>query len=853
MRKTNKTNKIKKYNFAGVERKWQKVWNEKGIYTPDVKNAKNPFYNLWMFPYPSAEGLHAGHAFSSTGSDIYGRFMRMHGKDVFQPIGYDSFGIHSENYALKIGEHPADVVKRTIKHYEQQMRMLGHGFDWTRTVTTSNPDYYKWTQWVFTEMFKAGLAYRKKAEVNWCPSCKTVLADEQVIGGKCERCGTEVEIRPLEQWFFRITDYAEKLLRNLKKIDWSERVVTAQRNWIGRKEGVVVKFKVKNSKKEMEVFTTRPDTLYGATFMVVSPESELVKDFVTDKYRESISKYIKEYTLRKKPSQNMEEKEKTGVFTGSYVINPVNGKEIPVWVADYVLVGYGTGAVMGVPAHDQRDWEFAKKYDLSIVEVILGGNVKKEAYDGPGKIINSGDWNGLKAPDSLGKIISSLEKSGIGKKKVNYHLRDWLVSRQRYWGTPIPMIYCEPCAKKGVTFKNKVENKNKKHEGGEWNPAGWFPVPEKDLPLKLPYLKDYKPKGDGSGPLAKYPGFYEVKCPVCGGKARLETDVCDTFVDSSWYFLRYSTVGAEDDDKVPFDKEITRKWLPVDLYFGGAEHSVLHLMYARFISLVLHDLGYLDFDEPFPKFFAHGLMIKDGAKMSKSRGNTVNPDEYIRKYGADTLRLYEMFLGPMDGYPDFRDTGIEGMGRFVERFWSLVMMYSDVVLSSEVEKKEVLSRIHKTIKRVTEDVEIFHYNTAIASIMEFVNFLRERVNSTSVKRGNASPEWKEALNSLVLMLAPFAPHITEELWEHLGNEFSVHTSKWPKYDPKLVIEESVVIAIQINGKLRGTMEVEKNIMENKEKIISLARENKNIVKWLGGKNIKKEIYVLGRLVNFVVE
>ena len=851
MIKFHKVMKKHKYNFAEIEKKWQKIWNEKGIYTPDIKNAKNPFYNLWMFPYPSAEGLHAGHAFASTGSDIYGRYMRMQGKDVFQPIGYDSFGIHSENYALKIGEHPADLIKRTTKHYEEQMRMLGHGFDWTRTVTTSDPDYYKWTQWIFTEMFKAGLAYKKKAKVNWCPSCKTVLADEQVIAGKCERCGTEVEIRPLEQWFFRITDYAEKLLKNLEKIDWSERVVIAQKNWIGRKEGAMVKFKVEdnNNLKEIEVFTTRPDTLYGVSFMVVSPESELIGKLVKEEYRESVSKYIKEHTTKLSVTKNREEKEKTGVFTGSYVINPVNNEKVPVWVSDYVLMGYGTGAVMGVPGHDQRDWDFAKKYDLPIIEVISGGNVKRSAYDGPGKLVNSGEWNGMGVPEELGKIIKSLEEKGIGRKKINYHLRDWLVSRQRYWGTPIPMIYCEACAKKGIVHEGL-----KGKENSDWDPAGWFPVPKEDLPIKLPYLKDYKPKGDGSGPLAKHPEFYEVKCPVCGRKARLETDVCDTFVDSSWYFLRYPSVGDKKADKVPFEEGVTKKWLPVDLYFGGAEHAVLHLMYARFVSLVLHDLGYLDFDEPFPKFFAHGLMIKDGAKMSKSRGNVVNPDEYIKKYGSDVLRLYEMFTGPMDGYPDFRDTGIEGMSRFIERFWNLIMEYSDMVINSEVEKKELLSRLHMTIKKVSRDMDVFHYNTAIASIMEFINFLKEKINSGKVKKGGKpSPEWKEALDSLVLMLAPFAPHTMEELWEHLGHDFSVHTTKWPVFKPELVVEDSVTIVIQVNGKFRGTLEVKKSLSGEKEEIISLSKKDEKIAKWLEGKNVLKEIYVPGKLVNFVVE
>ena len=736
------------YNHRLIEKKWQERWEEEGIYSPDIDNYSNKFYNLWMWPYPSAEGLHAGHAFASTGSDIYGRFMRMNGKTVFQPIGYDSFGIHSENYAIKINEDPHEVVERTTKTYERQMKSLGHGYDWTKTATTSKPDYYKWTQWLFIKMFERGLAYKKKAEVNFCPSCKTVLADEQVIGGACERCQSEVGRKELEQWFFKITDYAERLLSGLDKINWSQRVIKAQREWIDKSEGMMIEFKFENSDEKIKVFTTRPDTLNAVTFLATSKI-----------YEEG-------------------GKEKKGEFTGKYALSPLDGRKIPIWDTNYVAPGYGTGVIMGVPAHDERDMEFAKKYHIDIVE---------------------------KDPDD--KLWDEIEKNGWGKKHTNFHLRDWLVSRQRYWGTPIPMIECKKC--------------------------GWKSVAEKDLPVLLPNISDYKPKGMGKGPLANHPEFFNIKCPECGKDAERETDVMDTFVDSSWYFLRYPSVGVNDK---AFDSVITKKWLPVDLYFGGSEHSVLHLMYARFVTMVLSDLKLIDFEEPFDKFFAHGLMIKDGAKMSKSRGNVVNPDEYVSKYGADTLRLYLMFMGPMDGYPDFRDTGIEGMHRFVGRLWR--------IFNTEVKKKEdeeVDIKMHQTIKKVTEDLQEYHYNTAISAIMEYVNILNEK------------GAVKENLEVLVKLLAPFTPHLTEEVWrEVLGNKESIHLVPWPKYDPKLILKEKVTLVIQVNGKLGSQITVEADLSQNKEEIEKLARSDSKIKEYLQGKEIEKVIFVPGKIINFVL-
>jgi leucyl-tRNA synthetase len=750
----------------------------KDLYTVDILKAEKPFYNLWMFPYPSAEGLHAGHAFASTGSDIYGRFMRMHGYNVFQPIGYDSFGIHSENYALKTGEQPQTVVQRTTKYYEQQLRSMGHGYDWTKTVTTSDPEYYRWTQWLFLQMWEAGLAYKKKAGVNFCPSCKTVLADEQVISGECERCQSVVTKKELEQWFFKITDYADRLLSGLSKIDWSERVVKAQREWIGKSEGMMIKFKTED-RKDLEVFTTRPDTLNAVTFLATS-----------ELYKEGSH-------------------EKVGEFSGRYAISPLDGRKIPIWDTNYVTPDYGTGIIMGVPAHDERDMEFAKKYHLDVIN---------------------------KAPDII--LWEKIEKNGWGYKHTNYHLRDWLVSRQRYWGAPIPMIFCEKCQ--------------------------WVPVPEKELPVRLPTISDYKPEGTGKGPLANHPDFYEVACPECGSPARRETDVMDTFVDSSWYFLRYPSVGSFSSDSrsalprvsaktsraaaavqnLPWDPEITKKWLPVDLYFGGAEHSVLHLMYSRFVTMVLHDRGYLDFEEPFPKFFAHGLVIKDGAKMSKSRGNVVNPDEYIQKYGADALRLYLMFMGPMDGSPDFRDTGIEGMGRFVKRvrrLFTSVPITKDTSLASQ-NIDVVIIKMHQTIKKVTEDIQEFKYNTAIAAIMEYINVLSE-YQVSSVK----------FLRVLALLLAPFAPHLAEEVWHSvLGQKSSIHTSPWPKYDTKYLEVDQVIVVVQVNGKLRGQIQLKAQSSKQKEEIEKMAKSNEKITKWLKDKKIKKVIFVPGKLINFVV-
>ncbi|MDD5098908.1 MAG: class I tRNA ligase family protein, partial [Candidatus Colwellbacteria bacterium] len=673
----------KEYNFKAVEKKWTAYWLKKKVYEPDIAKTKKPFYNLMMFPYPSAEGLHVGNMYAFTGSDIFGRFTRMQGNDVLEPIGLDGFGIHSENYAMKKGVHPMRQAKVAEKNFYKQLHMIGNGFAWDHHLETYDPEYYKWTQWLFTQMFNAGLAYRKKAPVNWCPSCKTVLADEQVIAGRCERCDSEVSKKELEQWFFRITKYAPKLLKNLDKIDWSDKVKIAQRNWIGKSEGVLIPFEVDGPSLSVpvqtEVFTTRPDTIMGVTFVVVAPESEII-----EKLKSAITnwKEVEEYVWKSKnkpeAERMAEDKEKTGVeLKGIKAINPANGMEVPVWVADYVLAGYGTGVVMGVPAYDARDLAFAQAFGLRVVQSPL---VPRE------------------------NIIKRIK----GKTAVKYRLRDWLISRQRYWGPPIPLIYCRHCAEK----INKAKGKERqKYSLGELQNPGWFAVNEKNLPVVLPFVKEFRPTGTGDSPLSAVPSFYKTKCSNCGRDAKRETDVSDTFLDSSWYFLRYPSFNNR---RNAFDKKTTKKWLPVDMYLGGAEHSVLHLLYSRFVTMALKDMGHIDFDEPFSKFRAHGLIIRDGTKMSKSKGNVVNPDDYIKRFGADALRMHLMFLGPLEDGGDFRDAGMVGVTRFLGRLWSFS--------TGRIFKgKELSLWMNGTIKKITEDIPALKYNTAIAELMIALN------------------------------------------------------------------------------------------------------------------------------------
>lgn len=809
------------YNPSAIESKWQKVWEKTGVYTSNLDKAKKPFYNLMMFPYPSAEGLHVGSVFTFTGVDTFGRFKRMQGFDVFEPMGLDGFGIHSENYALKVGRHPKEQAKISEENFYRQLRLIGNSFDWSRKLETYDPAYYKWTQWIFIQLFKRGLAYRKKAPVNFCPKDLTVLADEQVIDGKCERCSSVVEKRDLEQWFFRITKYADRLLNNIPKLNWTEKVKIAQREWIGRREGTTIKFPISN---EIEVFTTRGDTLYGATFLVLAPEHTLVgvilnsfQDLkIPKQVRNDIEKYVLATKKKTDQERTAEGKDKTGVFSGLYAINPLNQEKLPVWIADYALMEFGTGALFG-DAHDERDVVFAKKYGIPLKVTLITGDKErdarilsfKECFTGDGILIESGEFSGLSSKEAREKVAQWLTERGQGGKTITYHLRDWLISRQRYWGPPIPMIYCKKC--------------------------DWQPVAEEQLPVLLPDVKDWKPKGIGEGPLASVPAFVNTKCPKCNGKARRETDVSDTFLDSSWYFFRY--LSTEFNDKA-FDLERAKKWLPVTMYIGGAEHSVLHLLYSRFITMVFKDLGLIDFEEPYAKFYAHGLIIKEGKKMSKSKGNVINPDEYLAKYGADCLRAYLRFVGPFDMGGDFRDSGIESMHRFLTRIWTFV------ATKKFVDKTPIDLYLEKMIQEITVELEHLRFNTAFARLMMYYNFLVKKDKS----EGNV---YKDEVMIFIKLLAPFVPFLAEELWEFMNQKYSVHTQRWPKEDKSRIEKEyGVTIAIQINGKTRGTIDGNRGM--TKEEVWKKAQSFENVQKYLKGGKIKKVIYVLNRIINFVM-
>ncbi|HEY6537596.1 MAG TPA: leucine--tRNA ligase [Candidatus Dormibacteraeota bacterium] len=798
------------YDHASLEAKWQARWAETGLDQVDLARAKRPYYNLMMFPYPSAEGLHVGNMFAFSGADAHGRFERMNGSDVFEPIGFDAFGIHSENFALKVGRHPSQLIASNVKHFRAQLKRLGAQFDWSKTVDTTDPAYYKWTQWLFLTLWKGGFAYRARRNVKWCPQDLTVLADEQVLAdGTCERCGALVTERELEQWFLRITAFTERLLQNLDTLNWSESTKLLQRHWIGRSQGALIDFPVEGE-APLRVFSTRPDTIFGATFMVLAPDHPRTLELASSSSREAVAEFVEEAARRRIAGLRADEGSTAGVALGRDALHPLTQRRVPIFTADYVLSGYGTGAIMAVPAHDQRDHAFALAHQLPVVEVV-SGRQGGGAHGGAGVLVNSEQFEGLQAPDPAREVITAaLVEAGYGQAHVTYKLRDWGISRQRYWGPPIPAVHCPTC--------------------------GAVPVPEEDLPVLLPYIEDFRPLGTGESPLARDPEFLRTTCPRCGGEARRDTDVSDTFLDSSWYYLRYPSADRDD---VPFDRELTRKWLPVTYYDGGNEHAVLHLLYSRFVTMALQQLGYLDFEEPFLQFRAHGMIVMDGAKMSKSRGNIVVPDEYITRYGADAFRLYLLYLGPYHDTLNFIDTGINGPFRFLTQVLRLLERLEG---TDEAHPEPIaLARArHRCIRQVTRDTPERKYNTAIAAMMIFVKRLRD----------HDGPIPEAALETLALLLAPYCPHLAEEIWERLGRPYSVHQQPWPSADEALVAEEQVVVVVCINGKKRDQLEVAAGTDAGTIERQALALPR--IQQWLGGRNPERVFVVPDRQVNLVL-
>ncbi|OGS46052.1 MAG: leucine--tRNA ligase [Elusimicrobia bacterium RIFOXYD2_FULL_34_15] len=828
------------YDSKTIEQKWQKYWEENNLFRSGEKSDKKKFYLLEMFPYPSGK-LHMGHARNYAIGDTLARFLRMNDYNLLYPMGYDAFGLPAENAAIKNKINPEKWTDECINTMKEQQKKLGLSYDWNRLVVTAKPEYYKWNQWIFTKFFEKGLAFKKQAPTNFCPKDQTVLANEQVIDGKCWRCQTEVEVKDLEQWFYKITDYAEELLKDIEKLTgWPERVRIMQHNWIGKSDGLSVNFPVKNSDKNIEIFTTRPDTLFGVTFMTFAAEHPLVMELVkgTEKEKE-IKDFVNKIVIQKRITR-LEEKEKEGIFTGKYAINPLTGDEIPIYVGNFVLMEYGTGAIMCVPAHDQRDFEFAKKYNIPIKEVIqpfdsAQGKPLSAAFVEEGTMVNSQQFNGINSKDAIAKISVYIEEKKFGKRVIHYKLRDWLISRQRYWGTPIPIIYCEKC--------------------------GTVPVPEKDLPVLLP--KDVEFTGEGN-PLSKSSSFVSCKCPKCNAPARRETDTMDTFVDSSWYFERYCDPKQ---DKLPFSKEKVSYWMPVNQYIGGIEHAVLHLLYSRFYTKALRDLGLLNYDEPFQNLLCQGMVVKDGFKMSKSKGNVVSVDDMIDKYGADTARLFILFASPPERDLEWSDEGVLGCYRFVNKIWNLVQGIQQLKIKKPVlnlSKDEKLSatepfadppntsggknleRIRNlTIKKVTIDIQKeFHFNTAIASIMEFYNELTAKQSSVDYET------FKISLETLIILLSPFAPHICEEMWQVLGHNESIIKQNWPKWDEEKLKQNEVTIAVQINGKLRGQIDV--NIGLSEQEIMEFVKSNEKIHKYIINKKIIKTIYVPQKILNIVV-
>jgi len=812
------------YNPREIEKKWQQRWADDKLYEVSEDSPRPKWYALTMFPYTSGD-LHIGHWYAMAPSDVGARFKRMQGYNVLHPMGFDAFGLPAENAAIKRGIHPFTWTMQNVENMRRQLKSMGAIYDWSREVNTCLPDYYKWTQWFFLKLYEHGLAYRGKAQVNWCPQCQTVLANEQVVGeGNCERCGAAVVKRDLEQWFFRITKYADELME-FEGIDWPERIKIMQRNWVGKSTGTEISFGLDYPaapEKEIRVFTTRPDTTFGVTFMVLAPEHPLVEKLTSPDKKAEVEEYIAKTRRQTEIERLSAEREKDGVFIGAYCTNRLNGEKVPVWIADYVLLGYGTGAVMGVPAHDERDFAFAKKYDLPIRVVVAppdwDGKDLEEAYVEAGTMVNSGQFNGQPSQKGIEAITDFMEAKGWGKRAVSYRLRDWLISRQRYWGAPIPMIYCDKC--------------------------GVVPVPEKDLPVLLPQDAEFKPTGES--PLKYNEKFVNTKCPKCGAPAKRETDTMDTFMCSSWYFLRYA---SPHDEKAAFDDKKVKYWLPVDLYTGGAEHAVMHLFYARFFTKALRDMKLIDFGEPFTRLFNQGIIIAEKQKMSKSRGNVITPDEYVSELGADAVRAYLMFVAPWEQGGEWNDSGISGISRWLNRLWNLVIGgYKQDSKAKPDEQERALSRLtHQTIRKVTQDLEKIRLNTMIAALMEYTNYLTKAKEEGII----SDAAWKEAIDTLMLLLAPTAPHLTEELWQQTGHDYSIHNQGWPKWDEALAKDEEITLVVQVNGKLRERISVPVSISEDEAK--EKALESPRVKGYTEGKEIIKVIYVVGRLVNVVVK
>lgn len=800
------------YNHKEIENKWRQIWKQKPINLESEEKPK--YYCLDMFPYPSGNGLHVGHWRGYVLSDVWSRYKILQGYYVLHPMGWDAFGLPAENYAIKQGVHPAISTKQNVDNFKRQLTDISAIYDWSKEINTTDPDYYKWTQWIFVKMFKEGLAYEKEMPINWCPDCKTGLANEEVVNGACDRCGASVTKKNLRQWMLKITQYAERLLNDLNQLDWPEKVKKMQSDWIGKSYGAEIDFKVKDNEEKIKVFTTRPDTLFGATFMVLAPEHKIISSLTTEENKENVEKYVFQASM-KSSVDRLQDKEKTGVFTGSYAINPLNGSKIPIWVSDYVLADYGTGAIMCVPAHDERDFEFAKKFDLPIIQVIskADGESKEdlqEAYTDNGVMVNSGVFDGMNASDAKEAIANYLEEHEIGNKTVNYKLRDWVFSRQRYWGEPIPIIHCEEC--------------------------GAVAVPEEELPVKLPNVESYQPTGTGESPLAAIDEWVNTTCPKCKKPAKRETNTMPQWAGSSWYFLRYVDVN---NDKEIVAKEKVKEWLPVDMYVGGIEHAVLHLLYARFYTKFLYDIGVVSFEEPFKRLFNQGMICKNGAKMSKSKGNVVSPDKLVENYGCDALRLYELFVGPPELDSEWDDRGIDGVYRFINRYWNLIIESYDKNIKPT---KNMIKLRHQMIYEITNRLNNVNLNTVVSGFMEYTNKFIDLAKA----EGGID---QETIESMIILISPFAPHVAEELWKLTGNTTSVFNNKWPEYDVEKMKEEEYEMPVQLNGKVRAVITIGNE--EDKDSVLKKAREAINDK--LDGKSIIKEIYVPNKIINLVVK